>query len=179
MGLDAQSLGLNSKSKNRPNTSKNNKTNFNLINNKRESQEGEDIIPINNFKEDINPNNIENQNSDLTENVTEQEICVTHEDESQNQTENQQKPMLVSRNFKNKPKFSSTAYGKFLNEEESNNDTLFNNTLYLSTMNSTENNSMNISLKNKARKSQSQTYEKIKELKSSLNKDFLDLFATK
>lgn len=60
MGLDAQSLGLNSKSKNRPNTSKNNKTNFNLINNKRESQEGEDIIPINNFKEDINPNNIEN-----------------------------------------------------------------------------------------------------------------------
>jgi len=37
MGLDAQSLGLNSKSKNRPNTSKNNKTNFNLINNKRES----------------------------------------------------------------------------------------------------------------------------------------------
>lgn len=35
--------------------------------------------------------------------------------------------MLVSRNFKNKPKFSSTAYGKFLNEE-SNNDTMFNNT---------------------------------------------------
>jgi len=87
--------------------------------------------------------------------------------------------MLVSRNFKNKPKFSSTAYGKFLNEEESNYDTLFNNTLHLSTMNSTENNSMNINLKNKARKSQSQTYEKIKELKSSLNKDFLDLFATK
>lgn len=46
-------------------------------------------------------------------------------------------------------------------------------------MNSTENNSINISLKNKARKSQSQTYEKIKELKTSLNKDFLDLFATK
>eukprot|EP00801_Mesodinium_rubrum_P007324 Mrub_07335.p1 GENE.Mrub_07335~~Mrub_07335.p1 ORF type:complete len:303 (+),score=61.79 Mrub_07335:2-910(+) len=175
LGLDTPlNYEKNKNLKQRPNTSKNVRINPNYNNKKRESYEGEDQIPINNFREEIEVQNANNNNeiisSDLINNEVEYDECLSNESQLIKNNE------YVKREKSSNSKFSATAYDKFYKEGESYYDQKFNKTSYGSKMNFVENAN---NFKNKSRKSQSQNYEKNKVLYSSLNKDFLDLFATK